>query len=71
MINAVKGGAKIYLDKAKPTTPVQFHLTSTDKVQKSITGTQILPVRVLVRWQDSRALQKPTKTQRDQPFENL
>ena len=35
------------------------------------TGTQILPVWVLVRWQDHRSLQKATKMQRVQPFENF
>ena len=34
-------------------------------------SSKILPVCVLVRWQDPRSIEKATKTQRDQPFENL
>ena len=61
----------ICMNKHNFTTLVQFLLTSTDGIQKSITGTQILPVRVLVRWQKSWAFQKATKMQRDQFLKNL
>ena len=48
MINPVKGSTEMNLDKRKLSTPVQFHLTSTEAVQKSITGTHALPVWVPV-----------------------
>ena len=64
-------GQKIPEHLQDQATNSSFQLTSTDDVQKSITGTQTLYVWILVRWQDPRFLQKATKTQSDQPFKNL
>ena len=41
MVNPVKGCVKFYLDKHNLTTPVKFHVTSPDCVQKSITALQV------------------------------
>ena len=71
MINPVKGRTKIYLDKRQLTSPIQFHQTILNNVQKRITATQIHPVKVLVKCRYSRSLQEAPIARRDKPFKNL